>query len=72
MSAFEVLIQEVIQQLLLEQGQGVDLGTECLRVQDKFYSMIPFFLIWEFVEGFCGKDIFELLVGLGYYVFKMH
>jgi len=28
MSAFKVLVQEVIQLLLLDQGEGVDLGTE--------------------------------------------
>src|SRR5882724_2922879 len=71
MSAFEVLIQEVIQQLLLEQGQGVDLGTECLRVQDKFYGVVPFLPIWEFIEGFFGEDILELLVGFGYYVLEV-
>ena len=72
MLAFEVLIQEVIQLLLLDWGQGVDLGTEHLRVQDVFYGMIPFLPIWEFIKGFFGKDIFEFLVGFGYYVLETH
>jgi len=55
MSAFEVLIKEVIQLLLLNWGQGVDLGTECLRVQDEFYGVIPFILIQEFIIGLFGK-----------------
>ena len=65
MLAFEVLIKEVIQLLLLNLGQGVNLCTEHLRVWDKFYGMVPFFPIWEFMEGFFGKELLELLVGFG-------
>src|SRR5882724_1760277 len=32
--------------------------------------MVPFLLIWEFVEGLFGKDVFELLVRLGHYIFE--
>ena len=46
----------------------VDLGAKCLSVQDKFDGMVPFLLIQEFIEGLLGKDIFELLVRLRYYI----
>ena len=58
------------QLLLLNQGQGVDLGTECLRVWYKFDGVVPFLPIWEVIEGFFGEDVLELLVGFGYYVFE--
>ena len=64
-SAIEVFIEEVVQLLLLDWGQGVDLGTEHLRVWYKFYGMVPFHLIWEFIKGFFGKAVSELLEGLG-------
>jgi len=72
MLAIEVLIKEVIQLFLLNQGQGVDLGTEQLRVWDKFYGMVLFLLIWEFIKGFLGEDILVLPVGFGHYVLKVH
>ena len=34
--------------------------------------MVPFLLIWEFVEGLFGKDVFELLVRFGHYIFEAH
>ena len=33
--------------------------------------MVPFFSIWEFVKGLLGKDIFELLVRLRYYILEV-
>jgi len=68
--SFKVIIQEVSQLLLLDWGKGVDLGTECLRVQYEFDGMVPFLMIQEFNKGFFGEDVLELLVGFGYYVFE--
>ena len=68
--SFKVIIQEVSQLLLLDWGKGVDLGTECLRVQYEFYGVVPFLPIQEFIKGFFGEDILELLVGFGYYVLE--
>src|SRR5882672_11353624 len=48
----------------------VDLSAKHLSVQDEFDGMVPFPLIWEFVEGLFGKDIFELLVRLRHYIIK--
>jgi len=70
--AFEVLVEEVDQLFLLDQGQGVDLGTECLIIWDEFYGMVPFLLFWEFIEGLLDEDILELMVGFGYYVLETH
>ena len=72
MLALEVLIQEVIQLLLLNWGQGVELCTECLRVQDVFYGVVQFLPIWEFIEGLFGEGILELLVGFGYDILETH
>ena len=69
-STFEVLIQEVVQLLLINWDKGIDLGTEHLRVWENFYGMVSFLLIWEFIEGFFGEDILELLVWFGYHVLK--
>ena len=54
-SSFKVLIQEVIQLLLLNQGQGVDLGTEFLRVQYEFNVVVPFLPIQEFIKDSLAK-----------------
>src|SRR5467141_2550866 len=32
--------------------------------------MVPFLPIWEFVKGLLGKDVFELLVRLRYYILE--
>src|SRR5882672_3761510 len=48
----------------------VDLSAKHLSIQDEFNGMVPFLSIWEFVEGLFGKDIFELLVRLRYYILE--
>src|SRR5882672_6108179 len=56
--------------LLFDWRQWVDLRAEHLSIRDKFDSMVPFLLIWEFVKGLLGEDIFKLLVRFGYYILE--
>src|SRR5882724_11687070 len=70
MSALKVLFKELIQLFLLDWRQRVYLYAKHLSIQYEFNGMIPFLMIWEFIEGLFGKDIFELLVRLGHYIFE--
>src|SRR5882724_11135262 len=70
MSALKVLFKELVQLFLLDWRQRVHLRAKHLSVQYEFNGMVPFLTIWEFVEGLFGKDVFELLVSLGHYIFE--
>src|SRR5882724_11168546 len=72
MSALKVLFKELIQLFLLDWCQRVHLRAKHLSIRYEFNGMVPFLTIWEFVKGLFGKDVFELLVRLGHYIFKAH
>ena len=69
---FEVLFEEVVQFLLLDQGQGVDLSAECLSIWDKFNGGVPLLPVQELIKRLLGKDILELLVGFRHYVLEVY
>src|SRR5882724_8060274 len=70
MSALKVLFKELIQLFLLDWRQRVHLHAKHLSIQYEFNGMVPFVTIWEFVKGLFGKDVFELLVRFGHYIFE--
>src|SRR5882724_10862314 len=72
MSALKVLFKELIQLFLLDWLQRVYLCAKHLSIWYEFNGMVPCLPIWEFVEGLFGEDVFELLVRLGHYIFKVH
>ena len=69
--AFEVLVEELVQLFLLDQGQRVDFWAEVVGIPYQFDGMIPLLPIRQFVKSFLGKNISEFLVQLGHYIFKV-
>ena len=72
MSALKVLFKELVQLFLLDWCQRVHLHAKHFSILYEFNGMLPFLTIWEFVEGLFGEDVFELLVRLGHYIFKVY
>ncbi len=62
----EVLMEEVVKLLSFCRGQGECPGARELSPRCEVNGMVPCLLWWEFVKGFFGEDISEVLV-LGQY-----
>ena len=69
-SAFEVLLEEVIQLLLFDQGQGIDFSAEHLSIGDQFNGVVPLLPIRELIKGLLSEDVPELSVGIRHYFLK--
>jgi len=62
----KVLMEEVVELLLFCWGQGECLGVRELSPRCEVDGMVPCLPWWEFVEGFFGEDVSEVVV-LGWY-----
>ena len=56
----KVFLQESVQLLLLQRGQGIDLWRLRLCSGDQFDSMIPFVVLWQYVKVLLGEHGLEL------------
>ena len=61
MARVQILLEEGIQLSLLGRGQQVHLVTSGFRTWDKFNGMVPWFGLWQHVEGFFGENIIKLM-----------